>query len=78
MSTGKNVAAPAQQSQDVILEAHAAVIAALDQIEALIAAVEPLEVTERAKDKAAIDERWEVTTKIGSTLVRHKQFCKSS
>jgi hypothetical protein len=76
MSTGKNVAAPAQPSQDLILESHTAVMAALDQIKALIAAVEPLEVTERAKDKAATDERWEVTTKIGSTLVRHKRFCK--
>jgi hypothetical protein len=53
-------------------------MAALDQIKALIAVVEPLEVTKRAKDKAVIDERWEVTTKIGSTLVHHKQFCKSS
>lgn len=42
---------------------------AVDQIKEFLAAAKPLEMAELAQDKAATDERWKVTMKIGSAVV---------
>lgn len=70
MSSAKNTAVPSQSSKEAILQAHNAVMAVLEQIKADLAAVRPMELADPAKDKVARDERWKVTIKIASTLVR--------
>jgi hypothetical protein len=70
MSAAKNVSVAAKPSQEVILQAHEAVMAALDQMKALVAEAQPLEAADLGQDKAARDRRWEVSVKMGSMLVR--------
>jgi hypothetical protein len=69
MSFAKNVSSSAQPSQDTILLAHNALMAALDTLKECLAAAGPLEVARLDKDTAARDERFELSKKIGSILV---------
>jgi hypothetical protein len=68
MSASSNPAS-AQSSQEVLLFAHDALMAALHAVKESIKAAAPLEVPALASDKAARDERWKLTMHIGGIVV---------